>query len=317
MWLTIDHLTHLDIIFPYVEPLPARKPKSKADPVRPRNLSAVTSATDDRGQQFPRIPENGTVESTSTVAGASQFSGSSADDVNALSSFSSAQSSAHDLLSPGDPFSPSSSNTSPSPKDTKSLPPPSPVARSAFGGSAAKMSPLPPPPPLPEQAETSPIGVRVVDAPQKSATDDYAFLERLFESVWERRFINMHPTRILPSYLNTHFTKTSASPPILRYMPPPRRRKRARSYGPSLSSGESSTSRRPSDVGSSQGGGAGAAPQIAPGEHPCPPPDADNQGLAPVPIIEAAQKDRNALNSQLTIAVHLHRALKGACLCWD
>lgn len=49
----------------------------------------------------------------------------------------------------------------------------------------------------------------------------HEWLEDLFYSMFERRFINLTPTRILPSYLNIHLTGVTAGKPVKMPMPDP------------------------------------------------------------------------------------------------
>ncbi|KAG8890353.1 hypothetical protein FRB98_008927 [Tulasnella sp. 332] len=60
--------------------------------------------------------------------------------------------------------------------------------------------------------------------PIASEADEHAQLERLFEKVFERRFINMTPTSLVPNLLNIHFKRSTASPYVIRYMPPQRKK---------------------------------------------------------------------------------------------
>ncbi|KAG8898795.1 hypothetical protein FRB99_007154, partial [Tulasnella sp. 403] len=61
--------------------------------------------------------------------------------------------------------------------------------------------------------------VRVSEQQEVAPEAEFAQLERLFNAVFERRFINMRPTSLLPNLINIHFTKTTVSPYVVRYMP--------------------------------------------------------------------------------------------------
>lgn len=72
--------------------------------------------------------------------------------------------------------------------------------------------PMPPPvPPLPMYGRAS-LGL---DDPRPDPPRHiHEWLEELFYNLFERRFINLTPTRILPNYLNIHLTAVTAGQPV-------------------------------------------------------------------------------------------------------
>ncbi|KAG8885808.1 hypothetical protein FRB97_009514 [Tulasnella sp. 331] len=226
-----------------------------------------------------------------------------------------------------------------------------------------------PPVPLPD----SRAFVHTTTLPVASASDEHAQLQRLFEKVFERRFINMQPTSLIPNLLNIHFKRSTASPYLIRYMPPPRRKRRQRrSYektiteeelpaspdavrtagtsggsagSPSTNSQPASTRSRSSDAellaarakefygareieaareaGSRRVGKPSEGPTMIEGLHG----DSNEEGDDPVNERPRSSEERNArrvkelLATQMGVALHLHRSLRGILACkeamWD
>lgn len=311
-----------DIIFPYIEPLaPPRKRKpsyhSKTEtPITPWRLPPPTPFFDRLSPLLPHRDHSPDIAQTASQP--SSFSLSS-QERESTSSFSSAHSSSH-----GPAFGRSSSPPPPlpPPKEGKwhyspltefprrgSLAPengrrgsdaPERARRRSMAqeelrrGSLASLDTkaLPPTP-----------GVRVAEQQQlKSTAEEYHLLEQLFHHVFESRFINMQPTRLLPNLLNIYFTRATASAYFSRYMPPPRQVRREASRRMTL---------RASDESAVAQSGVSLPLHHRPSVSSIGPQDENSEesggGLARL------EMPSNLVNTQLTVAIHLHRALKGGC----
>ncbi|KAG8936809.1 hypothetical protein FRC02_011388 [Tulasnella sp. 418] len=241
-----------DILFPHVPPPPPRKPKrhrknkplppppllspaeytsSPDAPNHPSNNLSFTNPFSPTHLEFPSSgvhtpPSSSSLPLSSTGSQGSHDTESkgsqNASDALARTQSFSSQSSSNPSAIPPSPYEPSQNIFDfPARRDT---------AFSAISASFSDAPQSPSPPPAhsshPSLSHRPPS--QLVSAPITASNPDDRLLERLYFAVYERRFINLQPTSLIASLLNIHFKKTLTSPPICRYMPArkPRRRKR-------------------------------------------------------------------------------------------
>ncbi|KAG9038986.1 hypothetical protein FRB95_013664 [Tulasnella sp. JGI-2019a] len=107
------------------------------------------------------------------------------------------------------------SSTSSGSDDSNSPPPLTSISETML---PRAVSPVPPVPPLPNMFTIGASSSSGNDEPPRHL---HEWLEELFYGVFSRRFINLHPTRIVPIYLQMHLEELASGNPVRMQMPAP------------------------------------------------------------------------------------------------